>query len=98
LVHRSERESIRTPGVGRETAPEGISLLVRGNGAVVSPERMVVGDFDHDDRNLVRVLDPHFQKSPWLSSRFAADRYPGLQQAPMLGVHISDLHPRGSIV
>jgi hypothetical protein len=70
------------------------SLVESGNLAWVSPEQMVVWDLDHDDRNLVRVLDPQFHESPCLSPRFAEDGYTGVQQAPMLCVHISDLHPQ----
>jgi hypothetical protein len=47
--------------------------------ALVSPERMVVWDFDHDDTNVVRVRDPQFHESPSLSPRFAEDRYAGVQ-------------------
>ena len=88
------RESVRTPGMrAGGAAPDDNSLVERGNAALVSPERMVVRDFNHDYRNLVWVLDPQFHESPYLSPRFAEDGYTGVQQAPMLCVHISDLHP-----
>jgi hypothetical protein len=68
--------------------------MERGKAAFISAERMVVRDFDHDDTNAVRVRDPQLHESPCLSPRFAEDRYTGVQQAPMLGVHISDLYPQ----
>jgi hypothetical protein len=61
---------------------------------LVSPQRMVVRDFDDDDQNSIRIRDPHLHQPPRLAPRFAENRYTGVQQSPMLGVYISDLDPQ----
>jgi hypothetical protein len=53
--------------------------------ALVSPERMVVWDFDEGDPNVVGIHDPHLDQAPCLAPRFAENCDPGVQQSAMLG-------------
>jgi len=80
--------------VARLLGADSNSFIKCGRATLVSPERVVVRDLDHDDTDTVRVRDPQFHESPRLSPRFAEDRYTGVQQTPMLCVHVSHLHPQ----
>jgi hypothetical protein len=45
--------------------------------SLVTAERVADGDFDQDDPDAIRILDPHLDQSPWLDRGFPDDRYTG---------------------
>ena len=59
----------------------------------VAAQRVIGGNFDQDNGDAVRVLDPHLSQSPRLVYRLTQDPNAGRCQPHMLGIDIPYLEP-----
>jgi hypothetical protein len=58
----------------------------------------MVGRYLHeDDGYAIWILDPHFDKAPWLLARPTDDVNTGCVQPLMLGFEVANLNPEGNV-